>query len=573
MTNQKKMEEEKKERFPMSRVETTANKLTEKGLSQWEALRVSAKCGADLKEANKAIGKKKAISIIYESTEEEKVGNKQDSPPLNSSTSFHYISSNSPNSSPTLSKSSHLSSLSSFSSPKRLMQSFKSLLLLGNSPSEVTYSLIHQHDLSNVPPATSNQMAENNLPKLGEKDVSKLSVRPLELKEGRGTTGKGANFVGSYFEENGEKVLEGICKQSWEKRRKKKAKEEEKEEEKVEEFKFVGNFENGKESGFGVLWHRKEGENYFYLGEWVGGDKSGRGCSFLEGQSCFSFVGNFLCGRYSGRGVFKKEGSKFVGEWSSSQLEGVGLVRTMEKTKESETVSQWSKNKGEGLAVLSQKDGAKFFGILKNGIRNIGMDVSKTRIFLGNFHGDLIVFTEDSRRPNLPNSSFGAKFSKDGSSYKGGMCGGVYEGVGVYTFPRTNTPNTCPTRVVGVWKKGKPVAGKMEYGGEQKGDYFTGTFTSKWKRKEGTYFSSSTGCKTTAKWNSNNSPSSGKSEYSKNFVGDVYIGNYRNWKAHGFGKYIFSQGGVFEGTWREGKRHGRGVFVGGESFFPFFSGF
>lgn len=40
--------------------------------------------------------------------------------------------------------------------------------------------------------------------------------------------------------------------------------------------------------------------------------------------------------------------------------------------------------------------------------------------------------------------------------------------------------------------------------------------------------------------------------------GSVYIGDWRDFKFHGYGKLVQEGGVIFEGQWREGRMHGSG---------------
>jgi hypothetical protein len=43
--------------------------------------------------------------------------------------------------------------------------------------------------------------------------------------------------------------------------------------------------------------------------------------------------------------------------------------------------------------------------------------------------------------------------------------------------------------------------------------------------------------------------------------GDVYIGNYRDGKPNGFGKYIWADKSFFEGTFINGLKQGQGKWI------------
>lgn len=42
---------------------------------------------------------------------------------------------------------------------------------------------------------------------------------------------------------------------------------------------------------------------------------------------------------------------------------------------------------------------------------------------------------------------------------------------------------------------------------------------------------------------------------------EKYEGDWSDGKMHGYGKYLYADGGVYEGEWVDGKMHGRGIYT------------
>ena len=40
-----------------------------------------------------------------------------------------------------------------------------------------------------------------------------------------------------------------------------------------------------------------------------------------------------------------------------------------------------------------------------------------------------------------------------------------------------------------------------------------------------------------------------------------YLGEYKDGKKHGKGRYTWSDGGIYEGNWKDGKEHGHGTYT------------
>jgi hypothetical protein len=51
-----------------------------------------------------------------------------------------------------------------------------------------------------------------------------------------------------------------------------------------------------------------------------------------------------------------------------------------------------------------------------------------------------------------------------------------------------------------------------------------------------------------------------KSQGSLNVNGDVYVGEWKESKHHGYGTYKWVNGDVYVGEWKEGKQHGQGTY-------------
>ena len=40
-----------------------------------------------------------------------------------------------------------------------------------------------------------------------------------------------------------------------------------------------------------------------------------------------------------------------------------------------------------------------------------------------------------------------------------------------------------------------------------------------------------------------------------------YLGEYKDGKKHGKGRYTWSDGGIYVGNWKDGKEHGQGTYT------------
>ena len=40
-----------------------------------------------------------------------------------------------------------------------------------------------------------------------------------------------------------------------------------------------------------------------------------------------------------------------------------------------------------------------------------------------------------------------------------------------------------------------------------------------------------------------------------------YVGEYKDGKKHGKGRYTWSDGGIYVGNWKDGKEHGQGTYT------------
>ena len=40
-----------------------------------------------------------------------------------------------------------------------------------------------------------------------------------------------------------------------------------------------------------------------------------------------------------------------------------------------------------------------------------------------------------------------------------------------------------------------------------------------------------------------------------------YVGEYKDGKKHGKGRYTWSDGGIYVGNWKDGKEHGHGTYT------------
>lgn len=124
--------------------------------------------------------------------------------------------------------------------------------------------------------------------------------------------------------------------------------------------------------------------------------------------------------------------------------------------------------------------------------------------------------------------------------YSGDWMDGVFHGFGVYYFPNGDV-------YTGDWKEGN------RHG---RGDYYYHTVvTSRYPKSSNSSSSSSSQSKPAqSSSNQQNQVPTGEEDTSTRYIGD-----WRDNKRHGKGKFIWSDGSYYEGDWENDLKHGRGV--------------
>jgi len=94
----------------------------------------------------------------------------------------------------------------------------------------------------------------------------------------------------------------------------------------MNEVKYIGEWKNGNEHGFGVL--TKEGSEFIFEGEHKEGLANGYGVRI--GRDGDKYEGFWRDGKKEGKGTYvAKDGSIYVGEWKDDERHGRGLRRTL----------------------------------------------------------------------------------------------------------------------------------------------------------------------------------------------------------------------------------------------------
>jgi hypothetical protein len=160
-------------------------------------------------------------------------------------------------------------------------------------------------------------------------------------------------------------------------------------------YMFEGRFENGMESGWGIL--SDPLDITVFEGEMTDGQLTGQGTFKFESGAMY--VGQWRDGLFHGAGSYTQpDGSKFEGTWDDGQLVG------------------------HGVAVYA--DGSMYCGGWL-----AGQKVGKGQLLRPNGYSFTGAWAED-----VPDGKGEATYP-DGSTYEGSFRGGKREGRGVYTFP------------------------------------------------------------------------------------------------------------------------------------------
>jgi hypothetical protein len=93
---------------------------------------------------------------------------------------------------------------------------------------------------------------------------------------------------------------------------------------------YIGNFENGKKHGHGILTCKSKYKvsklsiDYTYVGEWKDGSMDGKGkCTYIDGNE---YNGEWKMGQRNGKGVLRLvNGDEYDGDWLDDKRHGKGL--------------------------------------------------------------------------------------------------------------------------------------------------------------------------------------------------------------------------------------------------------
>ena len=262
--------------------------------------------------------------------------------------------------------------------------------------------------------------------------------------------------------------------------------------------KYIGEIARGKLHGKGTF-HYKNGDEY--TGEFALGKKHGRGVfKFIVGST---YNGEFINDKIHGHGTYSYlDGSVYVGEFARDKKHGQGTYSFSNGDK---YVGDWKHDQMHGQGTYTYKNGDKYVGEHLDGLA----------------HGQ------------------GTYTYKNGAKYVGEVSNNRFHGKGIFTFPDGRIQE-------GVWKENNlQYAQKIESPVASlpvcRGSPLEFTNSSKfagWHNCEGSFYAS---------------PDS-------EFAGDIFVGEFRNGKAHGQGSYTAANGDKYVGEFKDGQGNGLGTY-------------
>ncbi len=129
---------------------------------------------------------------------------------------------------------------------------------------------------------------------------------------------------------------------------------------KFKDWKYDGNFKNGKLHGFGKIRY-KDGSNF--IGEFQKGKKHGKGTMVFGSKSNKAgdkYVGEYREGKKDGQGIFTfSDGEKYDGEWKNDKRNGIGKNVWANG---SMYIGEWKSNKQNGFGTFSFANGDRDVG-------------------------------------------------------------------------------------------------------------------------------------------------------------------------------------------------------------------
>ena len=207
-------------------------------------------------------------------------------------------------------------------------------------------------------------------------------------------------------------------------------------------FHYVGDFDNGKKSGFGTLYNKNTGT--IYEGHFLNDERFGEGLEYKEGTS-YSYKGAWARNQKNGYGeLVTDNGTKYVGYFANGEIKGKGI-----KTNSNGDIinGNWINSdvpSGENCTYIGNKSEqyhgqiieGKFEGygifIDSNGTQYEGSFVENQRTGFGQqIYPDGSVYT-GYYYSNQRNKEGLFEFS-NGYTYEGGFLNGVFYGNGFLT--------------------------------------------------------------------------------------------------------------------------------------------
>ena len=292
------------------------------------------------------------------------------------------------------------------------------------------------------------------------------------------------------------------------------------------DFKYTGQFKNGKRHGDGTCVY-PGGDKY--TGQWKDGKYHGEGTytadnwSNEENKNIFTtYTGQFKNGKKDGKGTFTTAaGNKYDGEWKNDKQNGYGIFTWFNGVKYE---GQWKDGEYHGKGTYTDKSvGGKYTGQFKNGhFHGEGTYINKSGVKFtgkwssGEFQTGECNYTERDYE--------GREIGK----YTGSLKNGKRDGKGTYI-------GSDGTKYTGQYKDGllngigtSYYDGEMIYTGQWKDDKYHG---------KGTYIDSD---------------------------GSKYTGQFKDDVKHGYGTMIWPDGSKYTGQWKEDKMHGKGISYGSD---------
>ncbi len=371
------------------------------------------------------------------------------------------------------------------------------------------------------------------------------------------------------------------------------------------------------ENGYGV-WVYESGD--LYAGYWTGGFRNGEGTYlYADGQK---YTGNVVNNKRNGYGIYYwLDGSTYTGNWNDGNQDGYGTYTasdgivqtgTFEKGKYVGTSTQSNSsttsistcligNCEDGWGVYEWKSGAntdgKYFGDWKNGTMNgegvyFWVDGDKyvgswadgaingygTQYFAGgtkncgNWENAKLIsqnYTESGCLSGDCNNGYGTWVYDTGDKFTGTFKDGYRSGTGTYLYINgekyTGSFESHKRNGYGTyyWTDGSFYTGNWKDGNQEGEGTLTKVDGTKQvgKFEKGNYIGESGGTNLVSTC-TNGDCSNGFGIYvwgSGDWVGDKYIGEWKDGSLSGEGVYLWHNSSKYMGSWENGKQNGYGT--------------